>query len=171
MTRPGINSSNAVWLKQAKLRGEGYTVSTQKSVSAGGTLNVHLKNPSDTSKLTHLFDVIGGTQFEGTLTLYDDFSSAPSGGSDLVIDNLRMDTGGNGPDEGNMVATQDVTYTENEAHFETVLSGGGSGGNQIGGTLMSTLPIIEPGTNIYYDLESQADANDILVQFIASERP
>lgn len=30
---------------------------------------------------------------------------------------------------------------------------------------------LEPGTNIYYDLESQADGNDILIQFIVSQRP
>lgn len=30
---------------------------------------------------------------------------------------------------------------------------------------------MNPGTNVYYDLDSQADSNDIVVEFIVSEQP
>jgi len=47
----------------------------------------------------------------------------------------------------------------------------GMGANRVARDTSRAAFRMEPGTNVFYDLESQADGNDILVEFIVSEQP
>lgn len=126
----------------------GFTVSYTTSVAGGGTANIHIKNPSGSGVNLDLFNIQVSTQFRGQYAIYDVFSSDPSGGNSLGIDNLLMDSENTTPDTGNAVTNSEVSFTESGTHWESVLPSGGTGGNVVGGSAAGPEPILEPDREI-----------------------
>lgn len=119
-----------------KLLGEQvFTISEQFTVSAGGDVNLHLKNPSGSGETIVLVDVTvsGDTQY--TAHLHDEFDSGPSDGTSIEIQANYLDADGTN-DNGVAVANKNVSYTNGAATFVAV--GGGKGANSLGGE--GTLP-------------------------------
>lgn len=171
MTRPSLD-----WLKSIgrlarfpELRSDGraYTVSHTTTVAAnGGSMNVHLKNPTGQSDPDDIDIVTFApvTQFEGKYTVYDSFSSAPSGGTELGIDNMVMDSD-NQTDTGIAVANGGVSFTDDgDPHLELPIpSGGGDsqGLGTFGGRGIGTEPIIEPGREIVIELTNESESEEL----------
>lgn len=125
--------------------------------SGGGTINLHLKNPSsDTTIDVEKFLI--SSQFKGEYAIYDAFSSTPTGGSSQTIDNLKMDSSGGPPDSGEMAVNSDVAFTASGTHFTEVLPSGGAGANTIGGAGGGTEPLIEPGREIVIELQNDSSS-------------
>lgn len=151
-------------LELYKQREQGFVASIVSSVTnSGGTINMHIRNPSDSDFDIDVYRFLFSSQFRGQFTIYDQFSSAPSGGSSVSIDNLLMDSGGdNGSNMGGVTANSGVSFTdEGSPHFTSVLPSGGVGGTGTGGFLTGTEPLIEPGREIVLELQNDAteDAN------------
>jgi len=163
----GVNASHMARLEEAKRDERGFIANATASaadnnlVSAnGGTVNLHLKNPSGSGVSAEVIEFIPAANFSGWFRVYDSFDTAPSGGTADGIDNLLMDTNG-GANSGNMTVNQDVSFTEtaDAEHFETVIPAGGVTGNQVGGVAMGTPPILEPGREIVMELENVSGAD------------
>jgi hypothetical protein len=110
------------WDEQAFV---GFTSGTV--TSGGGTRTLHLKNPTGTGTNIDVVRFIASPQFTGTFAIYDVFSSDPSGGSTVEIDNLLMDSANTQPDEGQMEMNENVDFTASGTHLELPLPGGGTG--------------------------------------------
>lgn len=146
-------------LQYFKAKEQAFVASFATSVTSGGTINMQLSNPSDSDVTLDVSQFLFSSQFKGQFKIYDQFDTAPSGGSVVGIDNLLMDSGGNGGDVGTATANSGVTFTTNGTpHFSSVLPGGGVGGTGTGGAAVGTEPIIEPGREVV--LELQNDGTD-----------
>lgn len=158
-------------LELAKRQERGYIVSERATVTAnGGTFNLNLDNPSGSGVNLIVTNVVVTTQFQGVYDAFDTFSTAPSGGSSITIDNLLMDTGNiDGATQAN--AATDVTFTGNSPHISRVIPSGGGGG-QIGGETDAEAPIIQPEREIVVEVTNRsgtdADAS-ITVVYIEVE--
>jgi hypothetical protein len=126
----------------------------------GGTQTLHLKNPSANSNSIDVVRFLVSPQFAGEFAIYDSFSSAPSGGSSVSIDNLKMDAGG-GVDSGNMTMNSGVSFTADGTHLDIPTPGGGNGGNTVGELIEGTEPIIEPGREIVCELTNQSGDDEL----------
>lgn len=124
----------------------------------GGTINLQIRNPTDSTFDIDVVQFLFASQFTGRVAIYDQFSSAPSGGTEVPIDNLLMDEGGtNGSSMGGVTANRGVSFTaDGSPHFTGVLPSGGVGGTGTGGALSGTEPIIEPGREIVMELQNDA---------------
>lgn len=138
-----------------------HVASTRESVAAGGTLNIHIQNPSGSGVDCNLAQVEVNTRFQGNYTIYDAFSSEPSGGSELEVDNLLMDSDDvNG--EGVVVVNTGVSFTDSGTpHLLGVIPSGGQGANQIGGQSLGTRPLIEPGREIVIEVLNDSSESDV----------
>lgn len=161
-----------VLLAQAKRDERAYVASTRFTVTAsGGTANMQLQNPSGSGFNANVRSFVVRTQFEGTVDVWDQFSTAPSGGSGNGIDNLLMDSEG-ADDFGNMNVATNVTFTGSNTHIEDVIPSGGPGG-KIGGESMAPTPIIEPGREIVIDVTNDSGADNdaaITILYVEEER-
>lgn len=149
---------------------EGYIISELSTgvTSNGGTFNLQLSNPSSSGRSAVISGVRIGTTQRATARIWDSFSSAPSGGSSVTIDNLLMDTGG-GTDAGNMSANTDVSFTGTNTHAIQVL-GGGQGGNTIGATARTETFIIEPDREIVVEITNNSSNDaDIVITVVYFE--
>jgi len=154
----------------ARVEERGYVASERAEVVAGGTKNLHLKNPADSITDLRVHGLSVDTQFEGNVTVYDSFSSDPTGGTAAGVDNLLLDTG-----EQNGVTLADVntgvTFTANDPHLVSVIPGGGSAG-KTGGVFRNAGPIIEPGREIVLEVENTSgSAANASLTIVYSERP
>jgi len=151
--------SEVARLQHFKAKEQAFVASIATSVTSGATINMQLSNPSDSGVSLDVSQFLFSSQFKGQFKIYDRFSTAPSGGSTVGIDNLLMDSGGNGVDTGTATVNSGVTFTPSGTpHFNSVLPGGGVGGTGTGGAGVGTEPIIEPGRDVV--LELQNDATD-----------
>lgn len=136
-------------------RGDGYVAyNTAQVASGGGTLNIHIANET-TGIAVEVHRFIVSSQFRGAYAVYDEFSSAPSGGTTDGIDNLLLDSDGGSPDTGSMTINYGVTFTESNTHILETLPSGGGGGSGIGttgGSSRGTEPVIEPGREVVIQL-------------------
>jgi hypothetical protein len=172
----GVRTAEAneedVLLAQAKRDERAFVASTRFTVTAsGGTANLNLANPSGSGFNANIRNFRVTTQFLGIVDVFDEFSSAPSGGTGNGIDNLLVDSGG-GTDTGNMAVAQDVSFTGSNTHVQDAIPSGGPGGN-IGGASMGPTPIIEPEREIVIEVTNQggsdADAA-ITILYVEEER-
>lgn len=141
--------------RRADMRG--FVASYAGDVAAGDSITLHVKNDSS-SVVADVEAFSIGSQFRGSYTIYDAFSSAPSGGTSVAVDNLRMDSAGGPPDSGNMTVNHSVTFTASGTHWEDVLPSGGAGQQTSGGNDTSTEPLIEPGREIVIELTNDTDS-------------
>lgn len=171
--RPYPDINWAAQFEKARQEERAHVVSNREDVAAsGGTSNIHFANPSGNHKEYHVHSFILVTQFRGQVTIYDTFSSAPTGGTSLTVDNLRMDTEDvNGMGTAN--ANSNATYTASGSpHVEAVIPSGGEGGNTIGGQIQATSPIIEPGREIVIQVtNSTSTSRPASLGVIYSEQP
>lgn len=129
--------------------------------SNGGTINMQITNPSDSGFDIDVVKFLFTSQFKGQFAVYDQFSSAPSGGSSVPVDNLLMDSGGdNGSTAGGVTINRGVNFTSADSpHYDAVLPTGGMGANTGGGAGTATEPLIEPGREIVLELTNNSTSN------------
>lgn len=128
--------------------------------SGGGTIDMQIANPAESGFDIDVINFIFTSQFKGQFAVYDQFSSSPTGGTEVAVDNLLMDTGGeNGSTAGGVTINRGVTFTESGSpHFEAVLPSGGMGANTTGGEGTATEPLIEPGREIVMELTNTSSS-------------
>lgn len=143
-----------VLLQQAKRDGVGFVASARSSVTSGGTLNLHLKNPANSGIDINVESAFTRSQFEGSVDIHDAFSSAPSGGVGNGVDNLKLDSG-NDTGDTQITVNKGVSYTASNTHVKDVLPSGGAGG-QIGGEATGTEPLIEPDREIVVEVTNDS---------------
>lgn len=150
---------------------EGYVAFITASVpDTGGTITLRIANPT-TDRVIDIQRFIVTSHFEGRVRIYDSFDGDVTGGTDVGIDNLRMDAGGGPPDSGTMVAESGVTFTATGTHFDAVVPGGGPGGS-IGGRGDGTEPLIDPGREIVVELENTSGTAELgTVAAVYTEAP
>lgn len=141
-----------------KIQEQAFATFTRGDLVNGATQTLHLKNPSDSGVTIDVQQISVVPQFVGNMAIYDNFSSAPSGGLEITVDNLRMDSEGGAPDSGNITANEQVTFTESNTHLDIPIPGGGSGGASIGDQLDATKPLIDPGREIVIEAENTSGA-------------
>lgn len=161
-----------VILAQAKREENAFVASFREEVTAsGGTSNINITNPSDSGFIAYVDTMSVRSQFEGIVDVIDEFSTAPSGGSTGLVDNLLMDSEGGPADVGNMTVRSNVSFTGSGTHVEDILPAGGPGG-AIGGQTTETSPIIEPGREIVIEVTNQSgSANDVAFFVTYLEEP
>lgn len=149
----------AAVLEQAKAEERGQIASNRSTVTAsGGTTNLQIENPSGSGVNANIQLIHINTQFEGIVDVWDQFSTAPSGGTADTPDNLLMDSEqANG--SGSMNVNTDVTFTGSNTHIEDVIPSGGPGGN-IGGPFDLGSPLIEPEREIVIEVTNQSGSDD-----------
>lgn len=161
-----------VLLAQAKREERAFVASTQFTVTAsGGTANMQLQNPAGSGLDANVQTMLVRTQFQGTVVVWDTFSTAPSGGTANGIDNLLLDSEAQ-DDTGSMNVATDVSFTGSNAHVRDIIPSGGPGGN-VGGEAMSTTPIIEPDREVVLEVTntSGSDAEAaITVVYVEEDR-
>lgn len=164
--RTAIAAEEAALLEQAKRDEDAFVASTRTEVSAsGGTANINLRNPGGSGVIANVLAMTVRSQFEGTIDVVDEFSTAPSGGSSGVIDNLLLDTDGGPADVGSVEVRTGVSFTGSGTHVEDILPSGGPGG-QIGGEATETNPIVEPGREFVIEATNQSETADDVAFFI-----
>jgi hypothetical protein len=141
-------------LQHYKKREQAFITFPRGSLADTATRNLHIKNPSDSGVTVDVQQISVYPQFTGNIVIYDGFSSAPSGGTDASLDNLRMESGGTTPDTGNITTNEEVTFTESNTHLDIPIPGSGSGGAAIGENLEATKPLIDPGREIVVEAEN-----------------
>lgn len=170
--RATVAQEEDVVLQQAKRNENAYVASARQSVAAsGGTVNMALTNPSGSGINVNVKSTFVRTQFQGEATIYDEFSSAPSGGTENGVDNLLMDTG-NTTGGSTTTVREGVSFTAGGDHVKDVIPSGGAGG-KVGGEAVETEPLIEPDREIVAEVQndsgSQAKAA-IIVVFVEEQR-
>lgn len=131
----------------------------EQNQSTGDTSNLHLKNPSE-SGVSAIFSLLQGAPSAPSLvTVYDQFSTAPSGGSTAEINNVLLDAAGGAPDSGEVTANTNVSFTESGTHTVKP-EGGGRGSNAIGGSADMPVLSLEPGREIVLEVEKSETDGD-----------
>ncbi|UBF23322.1 hypothetical protein M1M40_gp44 [Halorubrum tailed virus 29] len=153
-------------LQHYRQREQGFVASHIYDVpGGGGTVNLFVRNPADSGFVVDVVKESFTSQFKGEFAVYDQFAAggAPSGGTDVGVDNLLMDSGGtNGSTAGGVTVKRGVSFTpEGSPHFQSVIpsGGGGNGGPpaaSVGGAAAGTEPLIEPGREVVYQLQNDA---------------
>src|SRR6056297_833662 len=147
-------SANRVDL--AKPKGDAYIVSVEKTVAAGGTLNLQLQNPEENDVCLNVEKIQIGTQFAGQINVYDRFDSITAG-SEIIPQNLRLDAGGE-TNPGTMNASQDAPITPNSTHFTAVIPSGGAAG-KTGGGVTEGEPFIAPSRQIVVEVTNDSGSS------------
>lgn len=130
-----------------------------ENTSTGDTTTLHLQNPEG-SGVTGVFSLLNSTPAApSTAYVYDRFSSAPTGGTESDIMNVRMDTEGGAADVGELVANAGVTFTAESTHASRVL-GGGQGSGSIGASANMPVFALEPGREIVLEVEKRTNDGD-----------
>jgi len=111
--------------------------------------------------------------FDGDFTIYDSFSSAPSGGAALSPDSLLLDENGAQTDTA-MTVVSDATFTaDGDPHFSRPTTASGTGNDPAGSGGTFADPIIEPGRSNVIELantNSSSGRASIGVQFAELDR-
>jgi len=147
-------SANRVDL--AKPKGDAYIVSVEKTVAAGGTLNLQLQNPESNDVCLNVDKIQIGTQFAGQINVYDRFDSITAG-SEITPQNLRLDAGGE-TNPGTMSVSQDATYTANSTHLTAVIPSGGAAG-KTGGGITEGEPFVAPSRQIVVEVTNDSGSS------------
>lgn len=145
-------------LQHYKKQEQAFVAFTRGILRDGATRNLHIKNPSDSGVTVDIQEISILPQFLGNTRIHDTFSSAPSGGSDAGIDNLRIGTENGAPDTGEITTNEEVTFTAENTHLDIPIPGGGNGGNAVGDDLEATQPLIDPGREIVIEAENTSGA-------------
>lgn len=143
--------------------------SRRKEVSAsGGTFNLHLKNPADSGKIFLVDSINVQTQGAAEVTIYDSFSSAPSGGNDVMIDNMLLGSDNTSPDTGVGEVNSDVSFTAtSDGEHSEHTSGSGQGLQQSGGTSSTAFLCISDGREIVIQVTNNtASAYDAAISVV-----
>ncbi len=158
-------------LEQAKRRDRAFIVSHTATVpKTTGTTNLHIKNPSDNTRTLQVHGLNIATQFPGFYTVYDRFSTAPSGGTSLTPQSMLMDTDAT-PTTSVMVTNKNVTFSGNDYHSTEVFAAGGKTVKS-GSMAQAEHPLIEPGRELVVELtNTSTDANDASVALTFCECP
>lgn len=146
--------------EEAKYDERGFVTTAYASVASNGTLNLHLKNPSDSNTEAFLKNIVITTQFQGNMEIYDGFSTAPNSGTNVSTQNLLMDTAGGTPDTGNLTSNKNVSFTADSTHLKTVIPSGGQGQSQVGGFATGTDPILQPDRELVVEITNTSSASN-----------
>jgi len=120
-------------------------------LAAGATANIAITNPTS-DRSVEVLAIDYTTLFDGDFTIYDSFSSAPSGGTALSPDSLLLDENGAQTDTA-MTVVSDATFTaDGDPHFSRPTFASGVGDDPIGTGGAFADPVIEPGRSIVVEL-------------------
>jgi len=134
-------------LEQAKRRNRAFIVSFTDTVSdEGGTTNLHLSNPTENKRSLHVHTMNITSTFAGFYTVFDAFTSGPSGGTALTPQTLLVDSG-DADAQTIMAANKNVTHSGDDYHSTEVFTAGGLF-SRIGSAVDAEHPIVEPGREI-----------------------
>lgn len=140
--------------EQAFIVSEEYT-----NASTGDTVSLTLSNPSG-SGTTAVFSPMNISALaQSYIRVYDEFSTAPSGGNSSDVQNVLLDSSGGAPDTGDVTADRNQSFAESATHASRVI-GGGAGEGSIGAS--SDLPVLalEPDRTIVIEVEKLASGSD-----------
>lgn len=156
-------------LERAKRNDRAFVASYTTTVSKDATTTMHIKNPSDSGHTLdiHMLDI--STQFSGFFTVYDAFTTAPSGGDALTPQSMLMDTDADAT-TSTMEVNKNVTFNPDDYHSTGVFATGGKT-SKGGARLDAEHPIVEPGREIVVEVtNTSTDANDasIAATFVES---
>lgn len=132
-----------------------------ENASTGDTSNLHLSNPSGSGVSAIFSLLVGSPSARSVARVYDEFSTNPSGGSSVEVDNVLLDSAGGAPDSGEVSAATDVSFSGSGTHaVDTV--GGGEGAPSVGGSANMPVLALEPDREIVLEVEKTAsDGNDV----------
>jgi len=158
-------------LEQAKRGNRAFVVSyTDTVVKTTGTTNLHIKNPGSNTRSLQIHALNISTQFPGFYTVYDAFSTAPTGGTALDPQSLLMDSL-EAPTTSVMEANKNVTFSGNDYHTTEVFATGGKT-SKSGAAARGENPIIEPGREIVIEVtNTSVDDNDASIFVTFCECP
>jgi len=139
-------------LHQKTRNDQAFNVSIAGDVGASNTINLHIKNPADSGKELWFVDVDAIGVGPQLATVYDKFSSAPSGGSSVEVQATRMTSDG-ADNDGVATANKNVSFTDTERQ-EVGVSGGGSGASSVGGTSDIPTMVIEPNREAVIEIKN-----------------
>jgi len=173
--RDAVRRLSAFARRREEMRG--YVATHRFSMGGGDTETIAITNPAGSGVVADIERFVISSQFRGQFDILDTFSAAPSGGTEVVIDNLVMDTDGSeGPeDDGSMSVVHSPSFTATgSSHFEgTIPSGGGSGGSSTtGGEGTASEPLIEPGRSAVIEIENDSNnTRPATVGYVYTELP
>ena len=129
-----------------------YLISEIYQVASGATQNIHLKNPDGSGRRYWVME--GSVTSDGPYIaqFHDGFSSAPTGGNALEIQNVLLDSD-NTDIDGSADANNSVTYTSNSTHAVGV-GGGGSGGQSLGFPTQHPPIVMEENREVVLEIEN-----------------
>jgi len=138
----------------------GFVTFVVGDVPAGETLSLALSNPT-ADRSIDILDVDYSALFDGEFTIYDSFSSAPSGGTALSPDSLLLDENGSQTDTA-MTAVRDATFTsDGDPHFRRPTTAAGVGNDPSGTEGIFGDPVVEPGRSIVVELANQNSSTGV----------
>jgi len=158
-------------LEQAKRRDRAFIVSFTDTVAkTSGTTNLHLKNPDHNTRSMQIHSMNIATQFPGFYTIFDSFSTAPSGGTVLDPQSMLVDATAE-QTTSVMEANKNVTFSGNDYHSTEVFATGGKTA-KAGGAVDAEHPLIEPGREIVIEVtNTSVDDNDASILVTLCECP
>jgi len=158
-------------LEQAKRKDRAFVVSYTDTVAkTTGTTNLHIKNPSSNTRSLTIHTLNIATQFPGFYTVYDSFSTAPTGGTALEPQSLLMDSDATAT-VSVMEANKNATFSGNDYHTTEVFATGGKTA-KAGGSVDAEHPIIEPGREMVIEVtNTSVDDNDASIFAVFCECP
>lgn len=154
----GRTVSSEMWYfsraERAFIVSEEYTNS-----STGETATMTLSNPSG-SGVTAIFSPIQpSAAVRSYVRVYDEFSTAPSGGGDAGVQNVLLDAAGGAPDTGEVTASRGDTFTASDTHVSETIAGG-TGATAIGSARDMPVLALEPSRTIVVEVEKLASGPD-----------
>lgn len=164
-----FDSSTTYYTKARQ--GEAFVVSEVYNVASGGTQNIHIENPDGSGARFWVMDLTVTSDGPYQANVHDSFSSQPSGGTAVEIENVLLDAEGATDDDGHANANEGVSFTASQSHAVGV-GGGGSGGVSQGFTTTHPPVVIEEGREIVLEVENTGtDPNNYGLTIVYYETP
>lgn len=161
--------SDSTYYRKAQA-GSAYIISELYEIAAGATQNIHLKNPENSGKQFWVMNATVSSDGPYTAEIHDTFNAAPSGGSDLQIQNVLLDSEGD-INEGTGVANASVDFDASGTHAVGV-GGGGAGGNASGSLITHPPVVIQEKREIVLQAENTGSgANNYGLMILYHEKP
>jgi len=129
-------------------------------LAAGSTANIALTNPT-TDRSIDITGIDYTAVFDGQFSIYDTFSTVPSGGTTLSPDSLLVDTTGTQTDTAMTVVSNATFTSDGDPHFARPTTATGQGNDPATSRGTFADPIVEPGRSVAIELDNQDSAGGI----------
>ena len=144
--------------------GGGYIVPKMQDISAGGSVNIHIRNPH-ADKVMWLAGISIFAEGNVDFLLHDSFDSITDG-VEIIIQNALMDSEGGAPDSGPFEAFYGSTFTE--AADSTIPVGFTVDSGPATSQSVDIFPVaVEPGREVVIELDNQdSSVNKSLISLL-----